>query len=288
MSQEIHQKLDDISKAIHSVRDVMDSVFDELLTKVSKLLVQTEIQKGLNEIARTIREGSVLPVRRINYNIKKLSEDGEAYQIRWSALQKLNCPEIIFSTMAFAGLVSLPDKHFEYLVENVPNYIEAQELPDEWIARDQIRKVVAATPRRESTQLFLQSYHRLEIQLSQESTSNARKEKTSTRKRKRFEEGEHTPSTNQGLDTGEMQTGRKIDYRCSEAPIRLMPLLGDPLFDAVADSNQWKWERRIGGTTSDCMNALVPEDRSQDISITLSVGHKKGLEVIDTFQLATT
>jgi hypothetical protein len=38
----------------------------------------------------------------------------------------------------------------------------------------------------------------------------------------------------------------------------------------------------------DCMNALVPEDPTQDISITLSGGHKKGLEVIDTIQLAST
>jgi hypothetical protein len=33
------------------------------------------------------------------------------------------------------------------------------------------------------------------------------------------------------------------------------------------------------------MNAMVPEDRSQDISITLSVGYRKGLEVIDKFKL---
>jgi len=80
----------------------------------------------------------------------------------------------------------------------------------------------------------------------------------------------------------------EIDYRCSEAPISLMPLLGNPLFDAVAASNQWIWERKVGGPTTDCMNAMAPEDRSQDISITLSVGYRKGLEVIDKFQLATT
>lgn len=156
MSQEIHQKLDDISKTICSLRDVGDSVFDKLYLKVSKLLVQVEIQKGLNEIARIIRDGSALPVRRINYNIKKLSDKNEACQIRWSGLRKLNCPQIIFSTMAFAGLASLADEQFEYLVENVPNYIEVQELPRDWIARDQIRKVIAGTPRRESTQPFLQ------------------------------------------------------------------------------------------------------------------------------------
>lgn len=80
----------------------------------------------------------------------------------------------------------------------------------------------------------------------------------------------------------------EIDYKCSEAPIILVPLLGDPLFNAVSASNQWKWERRVGGLTTDCMNAMVPEDPSQDISITLSVGHKKGLELIRKFKLAPT
>lgn len=165
MSQMLHQKLDDISQTICNLRDVGDSVFDELQAEVSKLLVQVEVQRSLNEIARTIRDGSALPVRRINYNIKKLSEDDEACQIRWSALRKLKCPEIIFSTMAFAGLVSLHDKQFEYLVENVPNYIGVQELPRDWIARDQIRKVVASTPRRENTQHFLQGELRFKLSI---------------------------------------------------------------------------------------------------------------------------
>ena len=168
MSQMVHQKLDDISQTICNLRDVGDSVFDVLHTKVSKLLVQVEIQRSLNEIARTIRDGSALPVRRINYNIKKLSEDNEACQIRWTALRKLKCPEIIFSTMAFAGLISLHDKQFEYLVENVPNYIEIQELPRDWIARDQIRKVVASTPRRENTQPFLQGEFRFTLSIKED------------------------------------------------------------------------------------------------------------------------
>jgi hypothetical protein len=37
-----------------------------------------------------------------------------------------------------------------------------------------------------------------------------------------------------------------------------------------------------------CMNAMVSEDRSQDISIALSVGYIERLEVIETFQPATT
>jgi hypothetical protein len=115
MSQETHQKLDDIRQTILKLRDVADAVFDELHTKISKLLALVEIQKKLNEIARTIREGNTLPVRRINYNIKKLAEDDEACQIRWSKMRKLNCPAIMFSTMAFNGLISLPDKQYECL-----------------------------------------------------------------------------------------------------------------------------------------------------------------------------
>lgn len=156
MSQTIPQKLNDLTQTISNLRDVEDSFFDELHTKLSKLLVQVEIQRNLNGIARTIRDGSPLPVRRINYNIKKLSEENEVCQIRWSALQKLKCPEIIFSMMAFTGLNSLHDKQFEYLVENVSNYIEIQELPRDWIARDQIKRVVANTPRRQNTQSFIQ------------------------------------------------------------------------------------------------------------------------------------
>ncbi|PVH70483.1 hypothetical protein DL98DRAFT_540816 [Cadophora sp. DSE1049] len=194
MSHETHQKLDDISQSILKLRDVGDNIFDELHAKISKLLALVELQKKLDELARAIREGTVLPVRRINYNIKKLSEDDEACQIRWSPLQKLSCPAIVFSTMAFNGLISLPDKQYECLVENVQKYIEVQELPCDWIARDQIRRVVAGTPRREGTQSFLQGYHGLEIQLNQDASSDVKK--GSARKRKRLE-GEHSPSPNQ-------------------------------------------------------------------------------------------
>ena len=76
-----------------------------------------------------------------------------------------------------------------------------------------------------------------------------------------------------------------IDYRCSEAPISQIPILGVVLFDAVQSSLQWEFERNLGGSTTDCLNALVPIDRKQDISITLRVGHEKGLSMIETFQL---
>jgi hypothetical protein len=78
----------------------------------------------------------------------------------------------------------------------------------------------------------------------------------------------------------------EIEYRCSEAPTSQIWLLGECLFEAVQSSHQWKWERNLGGLTTDCLNALVPENR-QDISITLVVGHEKGVELIDKFILRT-
>jgi len=76
-----------------------------------------------------------------------------------------------------------------------------------------------------------------------------------------------------------------IDYRCSEALISQMSYLGVVLFDAVQTSLQWGWERGLGGLTSDCLNAIVPKNRSEDISLTLRVGHEQGLELIEKFQL---
>ena len=83
--------------------------------------------------------------------------------------------------------------------------------------------------------------------------------------------------------------GTEISYRCSECPITGMPLLGDLLCTAVQSSNQWKFERSTSNEpTTDCLNALVPEDRSQDISITLRVGYEEGLRLIKNLGLAST
>ncbi|KAL2370697.1 hypothetical protein RJ035_006171 [Blastomyces gilchristii] len=86
------------------------------------------------------------------------------------------------------------------------------------------------------------------------------------------------------------ETHQEIDYRCSAAQVSEMPQIGDLLFVAVQNSNQWIWERAVGGTarkTTDCLNVLVPENRNQDITITLLVGHEKGLELIERLKLAS-
>ncbi|KAL5375716.1 hypothetical protein PMIN02_011972 [Paraphaeosphaeria minitans] len=73
---------------------------------------------------------------------------------------------------------------------------------------------------------------------------------------------------------------RRIEYRYSEAPIALIPYLGEILTPAMQTSNQWKWERQLEGSTTDCLNLLSPKNRNQDISITIVVGFKAGMQLV--------
>ncbi|PTU19013.1 hypothetical protein P175DRAFT_0406221, partial [Aspergillus ochraceoroseus IBT 24754] len=90
----------------------------------------------------------------INYHIRKLSEDCKP---RWDELLKLKCETIIFVTIAFSSLGSLPDKEFSWLVINLESYIKNRALPAHWILRDQIRKVISNTLRKDNTKPFLAS-----------------------------------------------------------------------------------------------------------------------------------
>jgi hypothetical protein len=74
-------------------------------------------------------------------------------------------------------------------------------------------------------------------------------------------------------------------------PIKNLPILIDRLSVAIQSSEQWKWERKVfsarNETTeesnldrTDTLNFFVPKNRKHDISITLTVGHEVGLEMI--------
>lgn len=80
----------------------------------------------------------------------------------------------------------------------------------------------------------------------------------------------------------------EIQYMFSKAPISQIPLLGPALSDAVQTSGHWKMERRLGEITTDCLTTMIPEDRNQDISITLWVGPERGLQLKDIFNLQKT
>lgn len=115
-----------------------------------------------------------------------------------------------------------------------------------------------------------------------------------TRKRPRLE-----PNGSENMDEG--QTGRRmhplcrrpthanicteIQYMYSNAPISQICLLGDLLSQAIQGSRQWHLERRLGDLTTTCLTTMIPEDPTQDISVTLWVGQEAGLQMNDTFNL---
>ncbi len=80
----------------------------------------------------------------------------------------------------------------------------------------------------------------------------------------------------------------EIEYRYSEIPIDRIVLLGEVgelLSSGLQSSQQWKWERDLGGLTTDCFNALAPKNR-RDISLSFLVGFEKGVQIIEMFQMA--
>jgi len=83
----------------------------------------------------------------------------------------------------------------------------------------------------------------------------------------------------------EVQSEKEIEYKCSQIAISRISVLGDLLFDAMQASARWKQERKGGGSRTDCLVALIPRSQNVDISINISVGHKKGLELINQLQL---
>ncbi|KAF7594874.1 hypothetical protein BBP40_007908 [Aspergillus hancockii] len=121
---------------------------------------------------------------------------------------------------------------------------------------------------------------------------------TTSHKRKRltevssFHEGSYKPNKDDSQPQTQLIGQRKqIDYKMSSMPTSKLPILIDKLPTAIKSSEQWKWERRIFSDNieklegdfldrTDSLNFFIPKDRNHDISITLTVGHEVGLEVI--------
>jgi hypothetical protein len=71
----------------------------------------------------------------------------------------------------------------------------------------------------------------------------------------------------------------------SNAPIHLIPQLGDLLAEAIRSSHQWKVERAMGESKTACLTTIIPKYPTQDISITLWVGAEAGHQLNDRFNL---
>lgn len=148
-----------MSKRIFRSQNVDDTIFESVYGKACSLVTQVAVQRKLESTAQLVRDNGILPVRRININIKKLSKNDEELgeQGRWPRLQRQGCEASIFCMLSFSGLVLLSEEQFSWLVDNAGAYLKAQSLPPGWIAREQIRNVVARTPRQANIRSFLES-----------------------------------------------------------------------------------------------------------------------------------
>ncbi|EED20492.1 hypothetical protein TSTA_037120 [Talaromyces stipitatus ATCC 10500] len=156
MTQNMLDQLDMLYLTLFQLDDIDDQLCSTLQSKLAALGDQIPILQRLASYSKLVKQGSDLPVRRINYNIKKLSESCKP---RWNEILKLNCEAIIFFMIAFNGLSSLPDQEFSWLARNLENYVEKRAFPAHWILREQIRKVVSNTPRKDNTKAFLAKYN---------------------------------------------------------------------------------------------------------------------------------
>lgn len=124
MHHNADQRFYEICNIISGLRDAPDSLFESWHLKISDHLAQVGILRKMDVVSKLIRDGDALPVRRINFNIKKLSEDNKECKLRWLALEKLDCPSTIFCALSLPGLMSLPVAQFDWLAQNVQNYGE--------------------------------------------------------------------------------------------------------------------------------------------------------------------
>ena len=80
----------------------------------------------------------------------------------------------------------------------------------------------------------------------------------------------------------------EIQFMFSKAPTSQIPLLTNFLLDAIQNSVQWKKERELGESTTDCLTTMIPKDPDQDISISLWVGRVEGYQINDMIMLQRT
>ena len=153
------QKLIELGEGSFKLRDIDDTTFEDMHAKASSFLTQIAVQKRLNSTASLVRNMKDLPIRRMSFNMRKLlasKDQSDQTKSRWSRLSDLDCQTLIFCTISVAGLALLPAEEFSWLLQNVGDYLEKQSLPPGWIARDQVRRVVANLPRGEVTKSFLE------------------------------------------------------------------------------------------------------------------------------------
>ncbi|KAL4801669.1 hypothetical protein BDV18DRAFT_148524 [Aspergillus unguis] len=277
--------------------------FSKLLESVSKLQTQLTVQKTLLCTEKLLREhpnDKPLPnqqATRIKHFIKFVFEANFREPTKQKQLRNLDCSSLKLCGLSYTvrEIIDLPSEVFEYLVENVASFVERSQLSLP-LCRDDINKVVLGDfdPEEEEVfKTFLTTHIalRLALRRSQQHTTpsnySADIEPSSVISQK--EQGDDQVRPQKRMRSKEQDTqagmGREIQYMYSNAPVYLIPHLGDLLAEAIRSSHQWKVERALGESKTACLTTIIPKDPTQDVSINLWVGAEAGHQLNDKFNL---
>lgn len=145
---------------ISSISELRFSPLDESALKVLKqqtygLATWFALAERMAPVVRSIQCGQQLPLRRIKYNIRTLSQ--EKHAARWTRLNDLGLESSIFCMVAISGLSSLPTGEFDSLLANVNQYISTQQISLHWVYAEDVKKSLGEINTAPVTAPFLKS-----------------------------------------------------------------------------------------------------------------------------------
>ncbi|KKK23238.1 hypothetical protein AOCH_004407 [Aspergillus ochraceoroseus] len=310
MIENIFDRLEEFHKSLLQLEDFEEGIGTALQNRLNMLADEVPMLIRLASVSKLVKHERDLPVRRITYNVKKLSGDCTP---RWNEFLKLNCDTQLFLMLSFNGLSSLPDKEFNWLVENTQEYLGRRAFRSNWILRDPIRRTVVKLPLNASTQPFLRKYHNAEIDLcepgvlpeteqrdmmpnicSSEASNyiypqnNDTTPKSYGQKRIRQytgDEGDVRDNRMVAKLTEPSNGKREMKYMFTNAPVDSILVLPEQFKRAIQNSSLWKWERSQQLSTTGCLAVMFPKDDSQDVSFTFWCGHDDGYFLNDLFKV---
>lgn len=107
-------------KLAPSCSNFVTPIWPAYVPKVSDLSAQIAVQAGFDELGSLIRRQKPVPVQRMGFNLKKLSENPD--NLRWSQLQAFDFRTLIFCVLPFSALSSMPNEQFNWLVNHAEHY----------------------------------------------------------------------------------------------------------------------------------------------------------------------
>jgi hypothetical protein len=158
--QELERNLDKVREDIWCYNGP-DLVSDGVLERVSRFYAQLKVQKALRTTAKLLRQhpgNQSLPnqqATRVKHFIKFVFEVTNRSKERQTRLRKLDCNSLKLCGLSYTvkEVLELPNEQFDFLVENVADFIRRQTLLRHLYRKD-VNKVLQAEFDPEDDDLF--------------------------------------------------------------------------------------------------------------------------------------